>query len=252
MTIVGRAGDPDRDLVENPYKVGDEVPYIFRVESTANVTETVTPVSGNLSPLAPEGPGNCRWRNLRAGESYTCATPRYTVTGEDLERGYFIPESTWELTSTGLDPVTITVTGEKVWLVPPSSDPAQPPVENSEEPPADDASEESPIDEPGNAPAEPPADDEGEQPSDASRPDSSEVSEDVLTPGKAEAPTTNRMPVANTDSPETAASITRQASTVPRILPRTGTSGLLTAAAAVAMIIAGFTVTIGFRERSER
>lgn len=252
VTIVGRAGDPDRDLVENPYKVGDEVPYTFRVESTANVTETVTPVSGNLSPLAPEGPGNCRWRNLKAGEGYTCATPRYTVTAEDLERGYFIPESTWELTSPGLDPVTITVTGEKVWLVPPSSDPAQPPVENPEEPPADDAGEESPIEEPGNTPAEPPAEAGGEEPSDASRPDSSAASQEAPTPGKAEVPTTNRMPGANTDKPESAASITRQVSTAPRNLPRTGTSGLLTAAAAVVMIVAGFTLTLGFWKRSER
>ncbi|ANP28544.1 exo-alpha-sialidase [Dermabacter vaginalis] len=245
-TIVGRPGDPDRDLSENPYKVGDEVPYTFRVDSTANVTETVTPVSGNLSPLVPEGPGNCRWRHLKAGDGYTCASPRYTVTEEDLARGYFIPESQWELTGTGLDPVTITVTGEKVWLVAPIENPVVPPAE-----------------EPDSTPVEPPTDEAGEEPSNSSDGDQSE-------PGKSNNPHASEHPSkdpvingtqpagsqqashANIGRPQSVVQRSGQSAMSSRSLPRTGTSALLTAAAAAGVLTAGIAMTLGVRQRRQR
>ena len=247
-TIVGTPGEPERDLVKNPYKVGDEVPYTFRVDSTANVTETVTPVSSNLSPLVPEGPGNCRWRDLKPGDGYTCSTPRYTVTEQDLERGYFIPESTWELTRRGLDPVTITVTGEKVWLVAPDEKPAEPPAEES----GDNAGEE-----PSDTPT-------GEQPDPVEQGDPTEPNEPRVPSEDAPAVSENDPGRASSESfepqqahdqaartPRAVGANTGQSSMPSRTLPRTGTSALLIASTATAVLAAGIALTFGARERGK-
>nr|WP_276547929.1 exo-alpha-sialidase [Brachybacterium muris] len=114
--ITGERGDAGRDLATSPYGESDQIPYRFRVQSTANVSQTVTPVAGNFSPLLPPEAGNCRWRNLPAGDAYDCATPRHTVTAQEDADGFFVPDSTWELTGEGLEAKTVQVTGDEVDL----------------------------------------------------------------------------------------------------------------------------------------
>lgn len=114
--ITGERNDAGRDLAADPYGEGDQVPYRFRVQSTSNVSQTITPVSGNLTPFVPPGSGNCRWRDLPAGDGYDCLTPRHLVTAEEAADGFFVPDTSWELTGGGLEAETVRVVGEEVDL----------------------------------------------------------------------------------------------------------------------------------------
>ncbi|MFW0185457.1 exo-alpha-sialidase [Rothia sp. CCM 9418] len=91
----------ERDVSTNPYHVGDVVPYTFRVTNTSGETVDAVPTGGNLDRgfLPPNAP-NCRWRNLGADATYVCKTAGHTVTQEDIDRGYFIPEITFNAVST--------------------------------------------------------------------------------------------------------------------------------------------------------
>lgn len=115
-TIIGTVGDPARDVVAQPYVVGDTVPYRFTVTNGTALTTTVTPVSGPFAPFVPPGPGNCRFLSLVDSASYDCTTPRYTVTEEDWANGFFVPESTWSLAAAGQAAQLITVVGDEVDL----------------------------------------------------------------------------------------------------------------------------------------
>lgn len=101
LEIDGFRADTGRDLTATPYTVGEKVPYSFKVTSLSNIAQWVVPTEGNFSPLTakPVGEsspaGNCRYGNLAAESSYTCATPRHTVTPEELADGFFTPLSTW-------------------------------------------------------------------------------------------------------------------------------------------------------------
>ncbi|MGW5127477.1 hypothetical protein ACWEQ7_26235 [Streptomyces sp. NPDC004069] len=72
--------------------------------------------SRNLSDLDPATDArNCRWRDLGAHASYTCAFPYHVVSQEDLDAGHFTPVTEWTSTSGG----TVTAvghTGERVAL----------------------------------------------------------------------------------------------------------------------------------------
>lgn len=101
LEIEGFRADTDRDLAANPYAAGEKVPYSFKVTSASNIAQWVVPTEGNFSPLTakPVGEsspaGNCRYGNLAAESSYTCTTPRHTVTPEELADGFFTPLTTW-------------------------------------------------------------------------------------------------------------------------------------------------------------
>ncbi|MFJ6452849.1 exo-alpha-sialidase [Paenarthrobacter sp. NPDC091669] len=114
--ISGARADVGRDLATQPYAAGDLVPYTFTVKNTSPLVEKVVPTAGNFSPFLPEGPGNCRYSVLPAGQSYQCTTPRHTVTAQEAEQGFFIPTSTWEVSSAGQTTKTITVNGGEVDL----------------------------------------------------------------------------------------------------------------------------------------
>ncbi|MCT9870651.1 exo-alpha-sialidase [Paenarthrobacter aurescens] len=114
--ISGARADVGRDLATQPYAAGDLVPYTFTVKNTSPLVEKVVPTTGNFSPFLPEGPGNCRYGVLPAGQSYQCTTPRHTVTAEEAEQGFFIPKTTWEVSSAGQTTKTITVDGGEVDL----------------------------------------------------------------------------------------------------------------------------------------
>ncbi|MCP1412274.1 exo-alpha-sialidase [Paenarthrobacter sp. A20] len=114
--ISGARADVGRDLATQPYAAGDVVPYTFAVKNTSPLVEKVVPTAGNFSPFLPEGPGNCRYGVLPAGQSYQCATPRHTVTAEEAEQGFFTAKTTWEVSSAGQSTKTITVDGGEVDL----------------------------------------------------------------------------------------------------------------------------------------
>ncbi|WP_460802029.1 exo-alpha-sialidase [Microbacterium sp. GXF6406] len=101
-TITGSRDDAGRDLATDPYAVGDAVPYAFRVDNTGPLTATVVPTAGALAPFLPEhGAGNCRYRDLAPAAGYTCGTPRYTVTQDDLDRGFFEIDTEWRMEAVG-------------------------------------------------------------------------------------------------------------------------------------------------------
>ncbi|MGH3354231.1 MAG: exo-alpha-sialidase [Nocardioides sp.] len=90
---------------ETPYVVGDRLSFSYRVTNLTEAVTTVVP-TGNLRDLDPAiDSRNCRWRNLGASGAYTCTFPYHVVNQEDLDRGSFIPETTW--TSTSGDDVTV-------------------------------------------------------------------------------------------------------------------------------------------------
>lgn len=115
-SIAGRRTDVSRDLQTDPYAVGELVPYAFDVANTSPFVETVAPTSGSFAPLVPPGSGNCRWTNLAVGGSYTCATPRHTVTQAEADAGFFRARSSWAVTASGKASVTYDVDGGEVDL----------------------------------------------------------------------------------------------------------------------------------------
>lgn len=86
-----------------PLAEGDSIPVAFTVENTGDAMITVVPAEGNgLAPFVPPGPGNCRYRSLAPGKSYTCDTPKYAVTSEDVEKGEIDISTSWEITPIGV------------------------------------------------------------------------------------------------------------------------------------------------------
>ncbi|CAM3316305.1 Sialidase precursor [Arthrobacter ulcerisalmonis] len=114
--ISGARADVGRDLATQPYAAGEQVPYTFTAANTSPLATKVVPTAGNFSPFVPEGAGNCRYSVLPAGQSYTCATPRHTVTAAEAAQGYFTPSTTWEVSAAGQGTKTYTVDGGEVDL----------------------------------------------------------------------------------------------------------------------------------------
>ncbi|MGM9472982.1 exo-alpha-sialidase [Pseudarthrobacter sp. YS3] len=114
--ISGVRADTGRDLATRPYAAGELVPYTFNVTNTGPLLEKVVPTAGNFSPFVPEGPGNCRYSALPAGQGYACATPRHTVTAEEAAQGFFVPKTTWEVSATGQSTRTYEIEGGEVDL----------------------------------------------------------------------------------------------------------------------------------------
>lgn len=98
VSITGQVSDASRDVLTQPYTVGEQVAFKFTVRNGGAQTQTVTPVAGNFTPFRPaDGAGNCRWINLAAGASYTCTTAKHTVTEEDLAAGVLITATSWQV-----------------------------------------------------------------------------------------------------------------------------------------------------------
>jgi sialidase-1 len=76
---------------------GDRLSFVYRVENRSDNVVTVTP-SGNLQGLDPaDGAPNCRWRNLPANDGYNCFSAYHIVTADDLDRGSFVPTTSWRV-----------------------------------------------------------------------------------------------------------------------------------------------------------
>lgn len=114
--ISGRRADVGRNLATQPYAAGELVPYTFSVSNTSPLVEKVVPTAGNFSPFVPEGPGNCRYLTLPAGQGYQCTTPRHTVTAEEAEQGFFVPTTSWEVSAAGQSAKGYQVDGGEVDL----------------------------------------------------------------------------------------------------------------------------------------
>ncbi|MDO5863224.1 MULTISPECIES: exo-alpha-sialidase [Paenarthrobacter] len=115
--ISGARTDVGRDLATRPYAAGELVPYAFTVKNTSPFVEQVVPTAGNFSPFLPAGAGNCRYLSLPAGQSYECATPRHAVTAEEVEQGFFVPDTTWEVGAAGQSTRTYRINGGEVDLL---------------------------------------------------------------------------------------------------------------------------------------
>jgi sialidase-1 len=115
-TITGSRSDAGRDLAAQPYTAGEAFPYTFDVTNTSPLVEKVVPTAGNFSPFVPDGPGNCRYSVLPAGQSYSCATPRHTVTAAEADQGFFVPETSWDVSAAGQTTRTYAVNGGEVDL----------------------------------------------------------------------------------------------------------------------------------------
>lgn len=116
-TITGARADQGRDLPAQPYAVGDQVPYTFTVKNSTPLTTTVAPTAGAFAPLVPPGPGNCRYQNLAGLAGYSCATPRHTVTQDDLDRGFFDATTSWTLSAPGQSAQSRTVAAPEVDVI---------------------------------------------------------------------------------------------------------------------------------------
>ncbi|POH74248.1 M66 family metalloprotease [Arthrobacter glacialis] len=100
VSITGQLTDVTRDVLLNPYVLGEKVNYTFKVTNSRAQTVTVVPLSGGFKPFVPaDGGGNCRYVNLLAGASYTCATAKHTVTAADLAAGSFATTTSWQVGS---------------------------------------------------------------------------------------------------------------------------------------------------------
>ncbi|WP_226534013.1 sialidase family protein [Microbacterium paraoxydans] len=110
-TITGGRGDAGRDLESSPYAVGEQVPYAFRVDNDSPTAVTVVPETGDFSPFLPPAAGNCRYRNLPFGAGYDCGTARHTVTQADIDRGFFIADTTWTVEAAGQSTTQLAVPG---------------------------------------------------------------------------------------------------------------------------------------------
>ncbi|MEB7448721.1 sialidase family protein [Arthrobacter koreensis] len=114
VSITGSRDDAARNVVSDPYSAGETVSYRFDVSNTGPATAAVVPTSGNFSPFVPPGTGNCRYSALPAGAGYNCTTQRYTVTAVGVARGYFVPDTAWNVS--GASRAAGRVLGEAVRL----------------------------------------------------------------------------------------------------------------------------------------
>lgn len=96
------------------YRVGDVLRFSYTVTNVSPAVTTVVP-DGNLENLAPSYAQNCRWRNLSAWASYTCAFPFHRLTEQDFAAGHFTPTTRWTSTSGSVVSVVEHV-GERVNL----------------------------------------------------------------------------------------------------------------------------------------
>ncbi|APT92300.1 hypothetical protein CPHO_04675 [Corynebacterium phocae] len=84
---------------DNEWHVGDTVDYEFTVLKPDFLNNySVVPSGSALEKFAPPASPNCRW-SVFTSYVAACGFPTYTITEEDLARGYFETETTWTFTN---------------------------------------------------------------------------------------------------------------------------------------------------------
>lgn len=116
-TITGARADAGRDLTTAPYAVGEQVPFAFRVDNGSPMAVSVVPATGDFTPFLPPAAGNCRYRDLPIGAGYDCGTARHTVTQADIDRGFFVADTTWTVEAAGQTAKRVTVAGGEVDVI---------------------------------------------------------------------------------------------------------------------------------------
>lgn len=119
LSVSGTPVNPQRNAASSPYAVGEAVDYTFTIRNNGDAAVDAIPEAGAFAPfVAADGAGNCRYLNLAPGASYSCTTARHTVTREELDRGYFLPVTSWRAGT-----ATVAVTTDPVKLGTPLADP---------------------------------------------------------------------------------------------------------------------------------
>ncbi|MFE7504693.1 exo-alpha-sialidase [Promicromonospora sp. NPDC057488] len=97
------------------YAVGDVLRFSYTVHNRSGAATTVVP-TGNLDSLNPsQSAQNCRYLNLPAQRSYTCAFASHTVTAADVAARSFTPSTTWTSSSGGTSTVVDRVGPAVTW-----------------------------------------------------------------------------------------------------------------------------------------
>lgn len=115
VQIMLQRNDGMRNLATQPYQVGDAVASKCVIKNSNSLSATIVPTQANYQSLLPPGAGNCRYTGLAAGASYVRTAPYHLVTQSEYEQGYFIPDTTWQV-STGALTSSQRFIGDPVWL----------------------------------------------------------------------------------------------------------------------------------------
>nr|MDK8534688.1 exo-alpha-sialidase [Gleimia europaea] len=88
MSVTFERTDNNGDTLKIGQKMTFAVTY---TNLTKDKTFTAFPYASNLSGFLTPGRPNCRWGDLRAGQTQGCNSISYTVTAEDAAKGTFTP-----------------------------------------------------------------------------------------------------------------------------------------------------------------
>lgn len=126
---------------QSEYRAGDVIGFDINVRNDTGQTVSFIPsrVEGdyvtenfrNFEPSATNPGPNCRWVDLTAGGRYTCTSATYTVSQEDVDRGFIEIATSWSVGDTTLEvnsPRLITTAEEPATDVQPNAIVALDPV----------------------------------------------------------------------------------------------------------------------------
>ncbi|MCK7637012.1 exo-alpha-sialidase [Corynebacterium pygosceleis] len=93
VSITASVKNPGEDFVE-----GSKIHYNFRVDNPHPTPVGVLP-SGELELFDPDTSPHksCRWNRFNGNTVADCGFPEHTVTGEDIQRGYYEPTVSWRI-----------------------------------------------------------------------------------------------------------------------------------------------------------
>nr|WP_295083773.1 hypothetical protein [uncultured Roseateles sp.] len=115
VQILMQRNDAQRNLATQPYQVGESVPMKCVNTNLNTSSASLVPTSANIANVLPPVAGNCRYIGLAANASYTRTAPSHLVTQAEYEMGYFIPDTTWQIT-VGPAVTTQRFLGDPMWL----------------------------------------------------------------------------------------------------------------------------------------
>ncbi|MDK6521560.1 hypothetical protein QP173_09235, partial [Aerococcus urinae] len=72
-------------------RIGQKMTFAITYTNHSKRNITAFPYQSNLKGVLTNGTPNCRWANLKPGETKGCTKVTYTVTAEDAATGTFTP-----------------------------------------------------------------------------------------------------------------------------------------------------------------